>query len=198
MHPTVLARVRLASGYIKLDRLHIRLASGQTVDREVESHGAAVAVLPYDPIGRRALVVRLFRAPVFEVTGVAFLEEACAGMIDEGDADAAVRREAAEELGLTVGELERVAKIWPSPGISTETCTLYLASYSPSDRFGPGGGLASENEEITVVERALDDLVADADAGLISDGKLLTLVLALRLRHPALFTPSNAGVSAAP
>jgi prepilin-type N-terminal cleavage/methylation domain-containing protein len=31
-------------------------------------------------------------------------------------------------------------------------------------------------------------LAADADAGQIADGKLLTLVMALQLRHPSLFT----------
>jgi nudix-type nucleoside diphosphatase (YffH/AdpP family) len=189
MDPVVRRRDRLSSGYIRVDRLTIRLAGGAEVVREVETHGHAVAILPYDPVRRRALVVRLFRAPPFDVCGLTELEEACAGMIDDTDADAetAVRREAEEELGLAVGDLEFVARIWPSPGISTETATLFLASYSPEDRTGTGGGLASENEDITVVERSLTDLAEDADAGRIADGKLLTLVLALRVRRPDLF-----------
>jgi 8-oxo-dGTP pyrophosphatase MutT (NUDIX family) len=133
--------------------------------------------------------VRLFRAPPFDTVGLLFLEEACAGMIDDGDADASVRREADEELGLRVGALEFVGKVWPSPGVSTETAALYLASYAPADRVGPGGGLASENEDITVVERSLAELAADADHGRIADGKLLTLVLWLRVRRPDLFAP---------
>ena len=123
-------------------------------------------------------------APPFDAAGLLFLEEACAGMIDDGDADASVRREADEELGLRVGALEFVGKIWPSPGVSTETAALYLAPYAPADRVGPGGGLASENEDITVVERTLTELAADADNGRIADGKLLTLVLWLRVPPP--------------
>ncbi len=80
-----------------------------------------------------------------------------------------------------------MATVWPSPGISTETAALYLAPYGPADRRGPGGGLASENEDITVVERSLAELAEDADHGRIVDGKLLTLVLSLRVRHPELF-----------
>jgi hypothetical protein len=41
-----------------------------------------------------------------------------------------------------------------------------------------------ESEGITVVERLLAELAADVDQGRIADGKLLTLVLALRLRRP--------------
>lgn len=187
MTPVVLRRESLSSGYVRIDRLTIRLAEGARIVREVESHGEAVAVLPYDPIRRCALVVRLFRAPVFDASGAHALEEACAGMIDDGDADATVRREAEEELGLRLGDVEFVARVWPSPGVSTETASLYLAPYSLGDRIGPGGGLASENEDIEVVERPLAELRVEADQGGVTDAKLLTLVLALRLRRPDLF-----------
>ena len=46
-------------------------------------------VLPYDAERRCALVVRLFRAPVFDTTGEEVLEEACAGMIGNEDAETA-------------------------------------------------------------------------------------------------------------
>ena len=189
MNPVIIRREILSSGYVKLARLTIQLADGAEVQREVENHGQAVAVLPYDPDRRCALVVRLFRAPPFDTAGLLFLEEACAGMIDESDPDiaATVRREADEELGLTLGELEFVAKVWTSPGISAETSALHIARYASRDRHGPGGGLASENEDITVVERPLAELADDADNGRIADGKLLTLVLTLRLRRPELF-----------
>lgn len=187
MATEILNRRRLTDGYVKVDRLRLRLSTGDEIEREVEHHGAAAAVLPFDATRRCALVVRLFRLPAFDVAGVESLEEACAGMIDNGDEEATARKEAEEELGYRIADLERVARVWPSPGVSTETCTLYLAPYTPADRIGAGGGLAHEHENITVVERPLADLAADADLGLIVDGKLLTLVLALRLRRPELF-----------
>lgn len=112
MSPIVLRREPLSSGYVKVARLTFRLPGGAEIQREVESHGQAVAILPYNPARRCALVVRLFRAPPFDAAGLLFLEEACAGMIDDGDPEASVRREADEELGLVVGALE----LWPRSG----------------------------------------------------------------------------------
>jgi nudix-type nucleoside diphosphatase (YffH/AdpP family) len=187
--PAILERQTVWAGYLTVTRLRIRLADGAEVWREVERHGDAVAVLPFDAARRCAILARLFRAPAFESDRTESLIEVCAGMIDPADADeeAAIRREAREELGLTLGPLERVARIWPSPGVSGERVTLFLAPYGPENRASAGGGVAGEEENITVVERSLSDLAADADAGRIVDGKLLTLILALRVRRPELF-----------
>jgi hypothetical protein len=62
-----------------------------------------------------------------------------------------------------------------------------LAPYRTADRKSPGGGVRSEHEGIEVVERPLEALAKDADEGKIADAKLLTLILALRLRRPDLF-----------
>ena len=187
MMPRILGRKTTHAGYLTIERLRLRLAGGAEVFREVESHGDAAAVLPYDAEHRCALVVRLFRAPVLVATGEAFSEEACAGMIEHEDAPETARREANEELGVDLKSLEFVARVWSSPGVSTERQSLFLAPYRPSDRSGKGGGVQGEHEGITVVERSLGGLAFDADQGRISDGKLLTLVLALRVKRPELF-----------
>jgi hypothetical protein len=44
------------------------------------------------------------------------------------------------------------------PGISTERMTLYLAAYRRMDRVTEGGGVATEHENITVVEIELGKL----------------------------------------
>jgi nudix-type nucleoside diphosphatase (YffH/AdpP family) len=123
---------------------------------------------------------------VFSVTQQEWLEEACAGMIEREADEAAARREAFEELGVSLHALERIARIWSSPGVSTERQSLFLARYGESDRTGKGGGLASEHEGITVVERPLAELMREADEGRITDGKLLILLFALRHRHAGL------------
>jgi 8-oxo-dGTP pyrophosphatase MutT (NUDIX family) len=108
-------------------------------------------------------------------------------MIDGNDSlEASVRREALEEVGLQLGELDLVATIWPSPGVSTETMTLYLAEYAVTDRIASGGGLDQEQENITVLETPLADL-ANFEAGQVVDMKLLVLIQALKLKRPALF-----------
>src|SRR5205807_2472902 len=86
-----------------------------------------------------------------------------------------------------ISHLWNSSLVWSSPGVSTERQSLFLAPYRSADRISDGGGVEGEHEGITVVERLLAELAADVDQGRIADGKLLTLVLALRLRRPDLF-----------
>ena len=185
--PKILERQTGWIGYLTVERLRVLLADGSEVWREVERHGDAAVVLPYDCERRCVLVAHLFRAPVFDANAAPWLEEACAGMIEDKDAKTAARREAMEELGVRLGVLEFVARVWPSPGVSTERYSLFLAPYRSTDRIDDGGGVTGEHEGITVVERSLASCAADVDDGIIEDSKLLTLLLALRWRHPELF-----------
>jgi nudix-type nucleoside diphosphatase (YffH/AdpP family) len=187
MKPKILGRETVYHGYLRVKRLKVRLGDGAEVWREVEEHGEAAVVLPYDPDRRCALLARLFRAAVFDTTGEEVLEEACAGMIENEDAETAARREAYEELGVELRSLEFIGRFWSSPGVSTERHSLFLAPYGRADRVGPGGGVAGEHEGITVAERTLAELAVDIDLGKLGDGKLVMLVLALRLRRPELF-----------
>jgi len=134
MKPQILERETVYTGYLTLERLQVRLADGAQVWLEVERHGEAVVVLPYDAERRCALVVRLFRAPVFDTTGEEVLEEACAGMIGNEDAETAARREAFEELGVALQSMEFIGRFWSSPGVSTERHSLFLAPYCAADR----------------------------------------------------------------
>jgi hypothetical protein len=160
----------LHEGWGKLLKLTIRLPDGETIEREVEDHGAAVAVLPYDPERRVVILVRQFRPPAFHAAGVASLLEAPAGTM--------------EEVGLRLDELEPVGTVWSSPGVSTERLHLFLARYSKQDRVASGGGLGEEHEDIDVVEVPAAELWRMMEQGEIADLKTLTLVQMLRLRHP--------------
>jgi nudix-type nucleoside diphosphatase (YffH/AdpP family) len=188
MKPRILERNVAYAGYLTVERLRLRLADGAVVSRELERHGDAVVVLPYDRDRRCALVAHLFRAPVLAATGETVSEEACAGMIEIEDAAAAARREAYEELGVELAALEFIGRLWSSPGVSTERQSLFLAPYRLSARTGQGGGAPGEHEGITVVERPLAALAA-ADRAEIADAKLFSLVQTLRLRRPELFGP---------
>lgn len=170
-------------GWTSLSRLTLSDGAA-TFTREVEHHGDAVAVLPYDPVRRTALLVRMPRAPVLAAREPDILE-APAGLVDPNEEiEACARREAEEEVGVRLDRLEFVGTFWTCPGISTERLSLFLASYGVTDRSGPGGGLAAENENITVVEAPLAALTA---LGSVTDLKTLALLQALRHRHPDLF-----------
>ena len=187
MTAEILHTITVYRGWSKYLVVSLRLPNGNVARREIEDHGRAVAVLAYDAERKLAILVRQVRAPVLMATGAPELLEAIAGMLDDGAPEDSARREADEEAGLRLGELEWLGALWTSPGISTERMDLYLARYSESDRVGDGGGLASEHEHVTVVEKPLADLAAMADRGELSDMKIFALVQTLRLHHPELF-----------
>jgi nudix-type nucleoside diphosphatase (YffH/AdpP family) len=165
----------------------VRLADGTLVRREIEHHGAAACVLPYDPARKTAILIRQFRAPVFYIAGAAETLEAIAGIIETESPVECARREALEEAGVRLQTLEPVGAVFTMPGISTERMHLFLAVYDASDRIGEGGGLVEEHEGTRPVETTLLELSALADAGTLADLKTLALLQTLRARRPDLF-----------
>ena len=187
MPPEIRGTRTVHDGWASFLVAEVTTPEGAAVTREIEDHGEAVCVLPYDPERKVALLIRQFRAPPFFTAGVTDLLEVPAGLLDEADPAEGVRREAFEETGLRLSDLEPISTVWSLPGISTERMHLVLAPSAESDREGPGGGLAEEHEAITVVEMPLSTLAAMSEAGEIVDMKTLVLLLSLRLRRPELF-----------
>jgi len=190
MTPAITALETVHDGWAKMFVARVRTASGQEMRREIEHHGDAVAVLPYDPERRVATVIRQLRAPVLHQVGAGDIAEVAAGLLESDDPAECARREALEETGLALGQLELVATVWTMPGISTERMHLYLAPYGPADRQGPGGGLASEMEEVHAEEVSLAELARWSQDGRLADVKALVLLQALQLRRPDLFGAS--------
>ena len=187
--PRVLSLRTVHRGWGRFGVARLRLADGTELDREVEDHGDAVAVLPYDPERREALLVRQLRAPALVAAGTVTTLEVPAGRLEGADPAACAAREAMEECGVVLATMEAVVTAWAMPAVSTERIHLFLAPYSAADRTGLGGGLAEEGESVVIEALSLDELARRADAGALSDMKTLLLVLALRHRRPDLFTP---------
>jgi nudix-type nucleoside diphosphatase (YffH/AdpP family) len=173
-------------GWLNLVMVRLRAPDGTTFDRHVVEVGRAVAVLPYNPATGMALLVSMPRAAVTWL-GEADLIEAIAGKLDSDDPEECTRREAMEEAGVRLGTLDHLGQFWTIPAIATERLDYYLAEYADADRVGLGGGLADEQENITVHERPLADLWARYETGRLPDAKLVTLLLALRVKRPELF-----------
>ncbi|CAA2099334.1 GDP-mannose pyrophosphatase NudK [Methylobacterium bullatum] len=187
MAPVIRGTRILHDGWSRFLVAEVTMPDGTRLTREIEDHGRAVGVLPYDPERRVALLVEQFRPPTFFAAGTLSLLEVPAGLLDEAEPEDGARREAFEETGVRLGALERLTTGWSMPGISTEQMDLFLGAYTAADRSGPGGGLADEHENITVHEMPLATLAAMSDRGEITDMKTLVLVFALRLRRPELF-----------
>jgi nudix-type nucleoside diphosphatase (YffH/AdpP family) len=166
----------------------VRSPDGQAVEREIEDHGEAVCVLPYNTKRKTAILVRQMRAPVLFAAGAQEFTEAVAGVIERDEhADASARRETREEAGLELRSLQHVFTAWTMPGISTERMHFYLAVYDGEARPDVRGGLAGENEHTIAVEFPLAELARMAEEGELVDVKTLLLLQTLRLRQPGLF-----------
>lgn len=152
-------------------------------DGRVESHvrqtydrGNGAAILPYDPGRGTILLVRQFRLPAYVNGHPEPLIEACAGLLDKDESETCIRREAEEELGYRLRQVERVFEAFMSPGSVTERLVFFTARYAPADRIGQGGGDLAEGEDIDVVEIGLDEALALVASGGIVDGKTIMLL----------------------
>ena len=186
MTPRIETKELVYDRWLRLFRTEMRMPDGSLAERHLEDHGTAVAVLPYDPERRVALLIRQPRASVVNAGECPILEIPAGNDDGEGWEDAA-RRETFEETGVALRQLEPVVRIWTMPGISTEQMSIFLAAYTLRGRTGTGGGAEGENEAIEVVEVALGELARQVEAGELRDAKTLIAVQALMLRLPALF-----------
>jgi nudix-type nucleoside diphosphatase (YffH/AdpP family) len=156
-----------------------------TEARETYDRGNGATILLYDIERRTVLLSRQFRYPVY-VNGHpdGMLIETPAGLLDEDDAETAVRRETLEEVGVDVGELTHVFEVFMSPGSVTERLHFYAAAYSAANMAGPGGGLVDDGEDIEVLELAFDDALAMTLDGQICDAKTILLLQWAALHGP--------------
>ncbi|MEV4689212.1 NUDIX domain-containing protein [Microbacterium sp. LWH3-1.2] len=171
----------LASAWHVLRRttLEYRGPSGgwETQQRETYDRGNGATVLLYDRARRTVLLTRQFRYPVYindHPDGM--LIETAAGLLDEDDPSTAIRREAVEETGVDIGELQHVWDVYMSPGSVTERLHFFAAAYDGAAGIGERGGLAEEGEHIELVELVIDDALAMVRDGRIQDAKTIMLL----------------------
>jgi 8-oxo-dGTP pyrophosphatase MutT (NUDIX family) len=168
---------------LRSDRIHRPGAPAEegSFSRLVLEHPGAAVVLALDD-AERVLCLRQYRHPA----GRRFLELP-AGLCDEpGEEPLEVaRRELREEAELQAEEWTHLLTAYSSPGIIQEQHHHYVArGLSAADR----GAFAPEHEEADaqLLWLELDDLVEAIFDGRVTDGPLVTAVLAYlaRFRRP--------------
>lgn len=153
--------------------------------RETYDRGNGAVILPYDTERRRVLLTRQFRFPAYvndHPDGL--LIEAAAGLLDADDPLTAIRRESAEELGVTLSRIEHVFDAYMSPGSVTERLHFFAAAYTPENRTSDGGGVVEEGEDIEVLELDFAEALAMTRNGQIIDGKTIMLLQWAALHGP--------------
>jgi len=160
--------------------------NGEWVERQREAYdrGNGAVILLYNREKGTVVLTRQFRLPTF-VNGnpTGMLIEACAGLLDRDDPEAAIRRETQEETGYQLGRVEKVYEAYMSPGSVTEILYFFIAEYTPSMKVEDGGGLAHEEEEIEVLELQFERAWEMMESGEIKDGKTIMLLQYLRLKN---------------
>ena len=142
-------------GYFRIEKYrltHEKYAGGWTGSfyREIFERGSAVAVMPYDPVNDRVVLIEQFRSGAIGTMDTPWMKEIVAGIIEPGESEIEVaRRETIEEAGCAIQQLEKISQYYVSPGGTTEQCMLY---YGRVDSNGVGGvhGLDHEFEDIKV------------------------------------------------
>jgi nudix-type nucleoside diphosphatase (YffH/AdpP family) len=168
---------------LRTTTLEWRRADGewQTQHRETYDRGNGATLLPYNLAQRSVVLVRQFRYPAFVNGCDDLLIEAAAGLLDNETPEVRIRAEAEEETGYRLGEIRKIFEAFMSPGSVTEKLHFFVAEYEPGMRVGTGGGIASEGEEIEVLEMPIDQALAMIADGRIADAKTIML-----LQHAAL------------
>jgi ADP-ribose pyrophosphatase len=181
----VLADEIVYDGYFSMRKVTLqhRAFDGGWVEpqvREIFERGDAVGVLPYDPDSDSLVLIEQFRPGAMRGDNSPWMLELIAGIVEPGESDSEVaHREAMEEAGCELSELEPIATVVPSAGACSEQVQLYCGRL---DRpVVPGVyGLADEGEDILVHSVPVADAFALLAQNRIPNGHTLISLLWLQ------------------
>ncbi|QRN79508.1 MAG: NUDIX hydrolase [Nocardiopsis sp. BM-2018] len=151
-----------------------RAPDGASFLRDVVRSGGAVAIVPlvFDPEGNASVVlVEQYRGPYDQL-----VIEIPAGMRDvPGEPlDETARRELREEVGLVAAEVVHLLDLYPSPGMTDQVTTVFLATGCQAVERAVQG---PEEAYSTVLHLPLADALEMIDDGRIRDAKTVAGLL---------------------
>ncbi len=181
---------------ITVGRLRFEKFNGQMsaeVRRLCLDRGDAVAVVLFNRKKKTLVLIEQFRYPVYRALKKknGWICELVAGVVEKGETpEDVVEREVMEEVGYEVKNVKRLACIYPSPGVISERIYIYYAEVA--EQINRGGGLASEHEDIRVIELPVKKVYAMIKKGLIEDAK--TLIGLMFAKEKLGITPKRRGL----
>jgi ADP-ribose pyrophosphatase len=152
----------------------VRMPDGAIGAREIVSHPGAVGIVAVDDADR-LILVRQYRPAVGE-----WFDELPAGLLDVHGEHAleAAQRELYEEAAVRAADWQVLLDLHTSPGMTNEVIRIYLARELTDVADGERHAAEGEELELTVRRVPLDDAVAEALAGTLTNAAAVAGVLA--------------------
>ncbi|QCX40920.1 NUDIX domain-containing protein [Aureibaculum algae] len=176
----------LSNDWYTLDKVNFdyQLKDGtwQNQNRESYDRGDGACILLFNSKKGTVILTKQFRMPSYlngNDDGMSI--EVCAGLLDEDDPITCIKKEAEEETGYLLDKVKKVFVIYSTPGAVTEKIYYFVGEYNEDMKVNDGGGLASETEEIEVLEMPFKNALEMIKTGEINDAKTVIL-----LQHAAI------------
>ena len=150
--------------------------------RESYDRGNGATILLYNKSKGTIILTRQFRLPTYlngNKTGM--LIETCAGLLDNDNPEACIKKETKEETGYQIENVEKIFEAYMSPGSVTELVYFYIGAYTKDMKISKGGGLHEEQEYIEVLELDFQDAYNMIGQGTIKDGKTIMLIQHIKI-----------------
>jgi len=183
-------RRRVYDGYFKVDccRLRHELFEGGmsgALQREVVARdGEVAAVLPLDPAAGAVVLVEQFRPGPWAAGANPWTLECVAGVMERGESpEQLVHREAREEAGLEILQLELMHRFLSTPGMSSELVHLFCGRVKISGQDNAIHGVKNEGENIRTVICGIGEALSLLKRGKIANGKTIIALQWLALYH---------------
>lgn len=151
--------------------------SWETQFREAYDRGNGAVILLYNVEKETVVLTRQFRMPTYlNGNSDGMMIEACAGILEKGNAEETIKLEVEEETGYRISSVKKVFESYMSPGSVTEILYFFLGKYTDDMRVSEGGGVADETENIEVLEMPFTAALDLISEGKIKDAKTIMLL----------------------
>lgn len=188
MHWKIITKKELFKGFLSIEEYtltHELYAGGETeiITRQLMERGHAVAVLLFDPVADKVIMIEQFRIGAKDDKETPWLVELVAGMIEKGEfPEDVVRRECMEEAGVEIKDIRKLFTYYASPGGCSEEITLYYAEVDSETAKGIHG-LDAENEDIKVIVMDYEQVLESLESGSINSATPILALQWLQIHH---------------
>ncbi len=178
----------LSNDWYTLDKVNFdyQLKNGnwQNQNRECYDKGNGAAILLYNTNKKTVILTKQFRMPTYlNDNDSGMMIEVCAGLLDGDNPLTCIKKETEEETGYKIDTPLKIFQAYTSPGAITEIIHYFIAEYSDKMKINNGGGLATESEEIEVLEIDLNKALSMITDGNIKDAKTIILLQYVKIHN---------------